>query len=64
MPDINRSHTFTFTIYGTTTLDALVTELQNAAQVMGAGAMVSVSHYAGDQRDGSSTTFTISKPPR
>lgn len=55
---VSRSHTYTFTIYRTPSVDELIEELQFAKETLGGNAKVGVKSYD-DQRDGSSVVFTV-----
>lgn len=55
---VSRSHTFTFSIYGTPTLDQLEREIARAKQVLGGSAKIRI-RTSSDQRDGDSLTATV-----
>lgn len=60
MPDVSRSHTYTFSLYGAPTIDVLIAELQQAKSIMTGEAKVRIS-TTDDQRDGYSMRAVVSR---
>ena len=54
---VTRSHTYTFSLFGSPTLTELIGELGKAAQLMGDNAKVRIS-VCNDQREGYSIKVT------
>lgn len=58
--NINATHAFTFTVYGSASVDELSAQLQIAKEAVGGAAKVDISSMPGNQRESSSATFKCS----
>lgn len=56
---IRDSHTYSFTATSPVKVEELIAALERAKTIIPNGTVM-VNHYEGDQRDRSSTTFTVS----